>query len=71
VDLPGDVLRSRDLTLRGSAPGAFTLQQEAVDLPALVEAVSKLQGQKFKTVPLKDIEAARPDMKNRLVITFA
>ena len=69
LTLPGDVLRSKDITVRGSAPGSFTMKALAQEMPKMLAAVKNLPKQDFRIVPLEDIESAWPDEKNRIVFT--
>jgi len=66
--IPGALLRAKDLTLRGAAPGAYSAEQIAKELPGMIAAVATMDTQKFKIVPLEDIESAWADMKNRIVV---
>ncbi|KAM0719302.1 hypothetical protein Q7P37_005207 [Cladosporium fusiforme] len=61
--LPGAVLRSNDLTIRGSGPGAWSLQEAAKQTPTLLEALVGMEKQKVKVVKLEDVEGewARKD----------
>jgi NADPH:quinone reductase-like Zn-dependent oxidoreductase len=68
IELPGDLLRSKDITIRGAAPGAYSSEATARELPDLVVATSNVKNQQFKFVKLEDIETAWADTKNRTVI---
>lgn len=54
--LPGAVLRSSNLTIRGSGPGAWSLAEAAGELPALLEALGTVGEQKMRVVKLEDVE---------------
>jgi NADPH:quinone reductase-like Zn-dependent oxidoreductase len=54
--LPGAVLRSNDLTIRGSGPGAWSLADAAKELPAMLEALVAVEEQKVRVVKLEDVE---------------
>ena len=55
--LPGAVLRSNNLTIRGSGPGAWSLAEAAGEMPALLEALVKVEEQKVRVVKLEDVES--------------
>lgn len=54
--LPGAVLRSNNLTIRGSGPGAWSLAEAAQEMPALLEALGAVGEQKVRVVKLEDVE---------------
>ncbi|OJD31724.1 quinone oxidoreductase [Diplodia corticola] len=58
--LPGDVLRSKDITMRGAGPGAWQMEAFAAEAPKMVEAIvaGKIRPYKFREVKLEDIEEA-------------
>ncbi|KAJ3044722.1 hypothetical protein HDV00_001126 [Rhizophlyctis rosea] len=61
VVFPGDLLRSKDITMRGAGPGAWSMQRDfAVQCPKIIEAIGsgKIRPGKFQEVKLADIEAA-------------
>jgi len=66
INLPGSVLRSKDLTIRGSGTGAFSLQDARKELPQLLNALKNL---KLDVIlyKLQDIEYAWND-QNRVVV---
>lgn len=57
IKLPGDLLRSKNLTLRGSGPGAWSFKESAESLPELLKVLGNVNTGNIKTVPLKDIES--------------
>lgn len=68
MSLPSDVLRSKNITIRGSGPGAWSIPEMQQNLAVMItEALVHVKPQKFKVVPLKDIESAWSDEKERLV----
>jgi len=68
IPFPSDILRSKNITMRGSGPGSFTIPQMQQNLRSLItEALVHVKPQKFKVVSLKDIESAWSDEKDRLV----
>jgi NADPH:quinone reductase-like Zn-dependent oxidoreductase len=71
ISLPGAVLRSKNLTLRGAAPGAYSAEEAARENPGLMNAVAAIKDQKFKVIDLKDIEKEWPDEKTRIVVKIA
>lgn len=54
--LPGAVLRSSNLTIRGSGPGAWSLAQAVEELPSMLEALGGVEEQKVKVLKLEDVE---------------
>lgn len=54
--LPGAVLRSNNLTIRGSGPGAWSLAEAAQETPALLEALGAVGEHKVRVVKLEDVE---------------
>jgi NADPH:quinone reductase-like Zn-dependent oxidoreductase len=68
IELPGALLRAKDLTLRGAAPGAYTAEALKAEMGGMVAAVAKVESLPFKVVQLDDIEAAWGDLKSRIVV---
>jgi hypothetical protein len=68
IELPGALLRSKDLTMRGAAPGSYTAKQIEEEMASVVAAVGKLERLPLKEVPLDDIETAWADLKSRIVV---
>ena len=56
INLPGEVLRSNNLTLRGSGPGAWSMAETVAVLPELLAALKHVPEQPVKAVKLADIE---------------
>ncbi|MCJ1277113.1 hypothetical protein MMC21_004923 [Puttea exsequens] len=56
IQLDGAVLRSKDLVMRGSGPGAFTMEAILKEMPSIIEAVTKLPEQKIEVVKLSEVE---------------
>ncbi|KAI0453716.1 hypothetical protein F5B21DRAFT_478273 [Xylaria acuta] len=71
VYIPTSILRSRDITIRGSGPGAIALQAIQQEIKKLVPAMAGWRLLDVHSVPLKDIEQAWQDKslasKGRLV----
>jgi NADPH:quinone reductase-like Zn-dependent oxidoreductase len=68
VDLPGDLLRAKDITMRGSAPGSYSMEVLAQEMPKMLASLKDVPKQKFKVVELKDIETEWVDEKSRIVV---
>jgi NADPH:quinone reductase-like Zn-dependent oxidoreductase len=68
VDLPGDLLRSKDVTIRGSAPGSYSMEVLAQEMPKMLASLKDVPKQDFKVVKLEDIEAEWKDEKSRIVV---
>ncbi|KAJ3054829.1 hypothetical protein HK097_000694 [Rhizophlyctis rosea] len=61
IEFPGDVLRSKPITMTGAGPGAWSMQRDFVrECPKMLEAIvfGKIQPGKFQEVRLEDIEVA-------------
>ncbi|KAK3695748.1 hypothetical protein B0T22DRAFT_509148 [Podospora appendiculata] len=60
VELPGALLRSRDITMRGSGRGSWEMRDFAREAPGIVGAIAsrKIRKQGFREVKLEDVEAA-------------
>ena len=69
--LPGAVLRSKNLTIRGSGPGAWRLADAVEVLPQLLEALKELGKQDVRAVPLSEVESEWVKPKGTERIVFA
>jgi len=58
IELPGSVLRSKDLTIRGSGNGSFSIADMRKEIPALLEGVAGMKPQHVQAVPLSEVEQA-------------
>lgn len=67
IALPGAILREKNITMRGSGPGAWSFPQFGKELPLLLEAVSKLPDMDLKQRKLEDAEAAWAAKRDRTV----
>jgi len=56
MTLPGAVLRSNDLTIRGSGPGAWRLEDAVRELPEMLNALAAAKDQNVRVVNLEDVE---------------
>jgi len=68
MNFPGDILRSKDITMRGAGPGSWSMKDMGKQLPAMVQAFAHVKPQKLKTVALKDTEAAWSNESGRFVV---
>lgn len=68
LNLPGSVLRSKNLTIRGSGPGSFELKAVGNELPTLLEALVGAKEHKLKTVLLKDIEGVWNEKSDERIV---
>jgi NADPH:quinone reductase-like Zn-dependent oxidoreductase len=57
ISLPGAVLRSKPLTIRGSGPGGWSTRDLAAVMPDLLEALKLVPEQPIKVVKLADVES--------------
>lgn len=67
IPFPGAILREKNITIRGSGPGAWSFPQFGRELPSLLDAVSKLPNLDLKVRKLEDAEAAWAAKKDRTV----
>ncbi|KIW92363.1 uncharacterized protein Z519_07347 [Cladophialophora bantiana CBS 173.52] len=65
--LPGAILRSKNITLRGAGPGAWAMSHYAKEVPALLAAVATLPDMDLKVRKLEEAEAAWAAKKERTV----
>jgi len=68
MELPADQLRSKNIAMTGSGPGAWSLQQFSQQLPGIVGIVSKVRPYNFEKVHLADIESAWTKGGERIVV---
>lgn len=71
VPVPGPLLRSTDLTIRGAGPGSWTLKSLTKEMPKLVSNLVTWPSQEAVKIPLQDIEKTWNDrsIKGRIVFT--
>jgi NADPH:quinone reductase-like Zn-dependent oxidoreductase len=70
INLTAAMLRSKNIAMRGSGPGSWTLDQFANELPGMLEAMKTIQMHKVNVIPLKDIEQRWTEKSSdRTVIT--
>jgi NADPH:quinone reductase-like Zn-dependent oxidoreductase len=67
MNLSSAILRSKNITLRGTGPGAWNMKEYGEQLPKCIEAMAELKPSNFSVVGLKDIESAWGRTKERLV----
>ena len=67
MSLPGSVLRSKNLIIRGSGLGSWTPQQVDAEIPGLLEAIKGIKKQEVKVVPLSQVENAWNEKGERMV----
>lgn len=56
ISLPSAVLRSKDISIRGSGPGNWQVGGFLKELPALLEALKRAPSQGVRVVPLSEVE---------------
>lgn len=56
LSIPGEALRSHDLVIRGSGPGAFGMRALWAEMGGLMEALVGAEGHKFRVEKLEDVE---------------
>lgn len=55
MELPGSLLRSKDLTIRGCGPGSWTFTQLTKELPGMLVPVAKLAPRGVKVIKLAEV----------------
>lgn len=68
INLPGTILRSHNLTIRGSGPGAWSMKDVGQTMGQLLAAVKDVPEQPVKKVKLEDIEHVWSERGERLVV---
>lgn len=68
TNLPADLLRGKDITMRGTGPGAWSAQQFAEQLPRIVQALADVPAMPLKEYKLKDVAEGWAS-KERVVFT--
>ncbi|KAL8375987.1 hypothetical protein RB595_007205 [Gaeumannomyces hyphopodioides] len=61
VNVSGAALRSKNLTIRGSGPGAFSIPDMAKEMPGLVAALAAMELKKPQLFPLDEFEKVWAD----------
>jgi NADPH:quinone reductase-like Zn-dependent oxidoreductase len=57
INLPGSILRSKRVALRGAGPGSWTMEEFAAEVPALLQLVAGLEkGHDVVTKSLEEVE---------------
>lgn len=67
ISLPGSILRSNDLTIRGSGLGAWDLQKVGKEIPSLLQGLLTVSEERMIVKRLGDIETAWNDTADRVV----
>ncbi|KIX93122.1 uncharacterized protein Z520_11179 [Fonsecaea multimorphosa CBS 102226] len=67
IALPGAILRSKNLTLRGAGPGSWALPHYEKEVPSLLAAVAALPDMGLKVRKLEEADAAWAAKKERTV----
>jgi len=68
--LPGALLRTKNITIRGSGLGAWPLSQLSKELPDLLEVISRLPDMGLKARRFEDVEAAWLSERDRTVFVI-
>ncbi|QDS69129.1 hypothetical protein FKW77_010371 [Venturia effusa] len=68
ITLPGAILRSKDIAMRGAGPGAWKMNEFAVQIPELLDALVRVKPQPVQTITLKDIEEKWDTKGDRLIV---
>ncbi|CAD0091423.1 unnamed protein product [Aureobasidium mustum] len=65
--LPGHVLRSKDITIRGAGPGSWSREAMRPEIPKILNAFKTFKTQNVKVVPLSEIEEHWHNKNERIV----
>jgi hypothetical protein len=68
LTLPGAILRAKNITLRGSGPGAWSMAESKEEIPKLLETLATIKPFPVKAVPLSDIEGAWDAKEDKRVV---
>lgn len=71
ISLSASMLRSKDITIRGAAPGSYNVEESSKEEPELIKASAEIKGQKFKIVDFNDLEKEWADEKDRIVVKIS
>ena len=58
LNLPGAILRGKDIRITGAGPGSWGFPQLGKEIPGLLETLKGVKKQSLKTVKLEDVERA-------------
>ena len=67
VSLPGAILRSKDITIRGAGPGAWTFRDLAESVPGILTALKDVPKRDVRVVKLSEVEKVWNDSGDRMV----
>lgn len=67
AELPGALLRSKDITIRGAGAGAWGMGVLKGELPKILDALRDVKERKIKVVKLADVEEAWSESGDRVV----
>jgi NADPH:quinone reductase-like Zn-dependent oxidoreductase len=67
ADLPSEILRSKDITMRGAGPGSWGMDQFIGEIPAILNALKDVKKRKLRIVKLAEIEKVWNEPGDRLV----
>jgi NADPH:quinone reductase-like Zn-dependent oxidoreductase len=67
AELPGAVLRSKNITIRGAGPGAWSMGVLKGGLPEVLEALRDIKERNIKVVKLEDVEKVWGQSGDRIV----
>lgn len=67
--LPGHVIRSKDITIRGAGPGSWSREAMRPEIPKILNAFKTFKTQNVKVVPLSEIEEHWHTKNKRIVFT--
>jgi NADPH:quinone reductase-like Zn-dependent oxidoreductase len=72
VTFPGDLLRGKDVTMRGTGPGAWTMPQLAEQVPKMVAAIAdgRIKRHEFAEIKLSELPAVWNNKGERMVVVM-
>ena len=68
ISLPGELLRAKNITLRGAAPGSYSLADMAREMPLLIGALKAIEPHKVRVVPLSQVESVWNEKEKERVV---
>jgi len=71
ISLPGSILPSKDLVIRGSGPGSYGFDQIEKESKPLLEAIGHMGEQKIRVEPLSEVEKVWTESGERIVFTVS
>ena len=68
MELKGAILRGMNLTIRGSGPGSWNMEDLRAELPLVAQATKALRALDVKVAKLSDVESAWDEKTNERLV---